>query len=375
MSANWWHEFVVSAEAVRLATRLAVLGTGSALPGHAIATGKLLELVAPHLTAGTLRVAAKIALRLGIESRHIVRSFDAPIEAPRVSDTAPKLAASAVRAALSEAGCDVSVLRFLLGHTATPHTLLPGNIAWVADELQYGGAHSEIRQACTGFAAATIFGSAMIANGLAPIAIVGSETGSVFFDPRQIAVDSSQLVNLVQMGDGAGAIVLGPLTEPAASRIETVFYGSLGGARPPGLALLQGGSAAPQITGSPLPQFTHNYAAIRDNGMALLRACLEAAVQAGVVKKDVSWWIPHQVNGRMPELCAKWLGLAPEKVICDATLLGNLGSAAIWVALDRLRRSGRLAPGDRVVVLGAEATKYMYGGFVYAHGERQNGAR
>jgi len=49
-------------------------------------------------------------------------------------------------------------------------------------------------------------------------------------------------------------------------------------------------------------------------------------------------------------------------------VLGNLGSAAIWVTLDRLRRSGRLALGDRVMVLGAEASKYMYGGFLYVHG-------
>jgi 3-oxoacyl-[acyl-carrier-protein] synthase-3 len=215
----------------------------------------------------------------------------------------------------------------------------------------------------------------MISSGLAPIAIVGSETGSVLFDPRQIAHDSSQLVNLVQMGDGAGAIVLGPLTHSAVSHIACVFYGSLGGARAPGLAVLQGGSGSPQIIGSPLPHFTHNYAAIRDNGIELLRASLAAALRAGIVKKDVNWWLPHQVNGRMPELCAEWLDLPPERVICDAGTLGNLGSAAIWVALDRLRRSGRLAPGDRVVVLGAEATKYLYGGFVYVHGDRQKRAQ
>jgi 3-oxoacyl-[acyl-carrier-protein] synthase-3 len=33
-----------------------------------------------------------------------------------------------------------------------------------------------------------------------------------------------------------------------------------------------------------------------------------------------------------------------------------------------LRSSGRLKRGDRVLVLGAEATQYLYGGFVYVHG-------
>ena len=54
---------------------------------------------------------------------------------------------------------------------------------------------------------------------------------------------------------------------------------------------------------------------------------------------------------------------------CPATMYStrNLGSAAIWVSLDRLRRSGRLRESDKVLVLGAEATKYLYGGFVYTH--------
>ena len=56
-----------------------------------------------------------------------------------------------------------------------------------------------------------------------------------------------------------------------------------------------------------------------------------------------------------------------DRVFVTADRLGNLGSAAIWVSLDLLRRSGQLLPGQRVLVLGAEGTKYMFGGFVYQH--------
>lgn len=359
----------MSAEAIVLPTRLEVLGTGSSLPGIAISTAHLINRVTPFLPPGTPSVALRIGRRLAITSRHLVRSFDAAIEAPRALDTAPKLAARAVQAALSDASYDVHALRILLGHTATPHTLLPANIAWVAEELRYRGPHTELRQACTGFAAATLFGAGLIASGVGPIAIVGSETGSVMFDPRRIAIDPAQLINLVQMGDGAGAIVLGPLASATAARIEMVFYGSSGSDRTPGLSLNEGGSGAPQISTASVPHFTHDYAAIRVHGMELLRSGLHAAVQAGINLEQINWWLPHQVNGRLPELCAQWLKLTPERVICDAAMLGNLGSAAIWVSLDRLRRSGRLARGDRVFVLGAEATKYMYGGFLYVHGD------
>lgn len=359
----------MTAETIALPTRIEVLGTGSSLPGAAISTEELITRVAPFLAPGTPSLALRVGRRLAITGRHLVRSFEAPLEVPRALDTAPKLAARAIQVALADASYDAQALRLLIGHTATPYTLLPGNIAWVADELRFRGPHTELRQACTGFAAATLIGATLIAGGVGPIAIAGSETGSVMFDPRRIAIDATQLVNLVQMGDGAGAVVLGPLARATASRIEMVFYGGSGVDRTPGLSLNEGGSGAPQISTASVPHFTHDFAAVRRHGMELLRSGIQAAAQAGVNLEQINWWLPHQVNGRLPELCAQWLNLPPERVICDAATLGNLGSAAIWVSLDRLRRSGRLAPGDRVLVLGAEATKYMFGGFLYVHGD------
>ncbi len=364
----------MTAEGLVLPTHLGVLGTGSALPGAAISTRELIDRVSPYLPPGAASLAMRLGKRLGITSRFLARALEAPVESPRPADTAPKLAARAVDAALAAAALDANNLRLLIGHTTTPHTLLPANVAWVADELGYTGAHTELRQACTGFAAATVFSASLIAHGVGPIAIVGSETGSVMFDPRRTASDATQLVNLVQMGDGAGAIVLGPLGNSTASRIELVFYGSLGCGRTPGLALNEGGSGAPRITDGSVPHFTHDYAAIREHGFELLKMGLATAARAGVDLDAINWWLPHQVNGRLPELCARLLGLPAERVVCESAVLGNLGSAAIWVALDRLRRSGRLKRGDRVLVLGAEATKYLYGGLLYVHGddERQD---
>ena len=358
----------MSADSIVLHTRLGVLGTGSALPGAAVTTSELVRRASAYLPPSAPALALRIGKRLSINARHLVRSFDAPQEVPRPTDTAPKLAARAVRAALADGVHDVERLRMLLGHTATPHTLLPGNVAWVAEEMGYLGAHMELRQACTGFAAATVLSAALVASGVDPIAIVGSETGSVFLDPRHAAVDKSQLVNLVQMGDGAGAIALGPIGNTTLGRIELAFYGSLGGNRAPGIALEQGGSGSPHLDTTRTPHFTHDHEAVGAHGFELLRASLRVATESGVAPESIDWWLAHPANGRMAEHVARWLKLPPEKVFCEASVLGNLGSAAIWVALDRLRRSGRLAEGDRVMVLGAEASKYMFGGLLYVHG-------
>ena len=69
---------------------------------------------------------------------------------------------------------------------------------------------------------------------------------------------------------------------------------------------------------------------------------------------------------RMDELLGSFLGIEPARVFVNADRLGNTGSAAIWLALADLRSA--LEPGASVLALGAEATKYMFGGFHYVHG-------
>jgi 3-oxoacyl-[acyl-carrier-protein] synthase-3 len=68
----------------------------------------------------------------------------------------------------------------------------------------------------------------------------------------------------------------------------------------------------------------------------------------------------------MAELLGPFLGIEPQRVFVNARRLGNTGSAAIWLALAELRST--LEHGATVLALGAEATKYMFGGFLYVHG-------
>jgi 3-oxoacyl-[acyl-carrier-protein] synthase III len=68
----------------------------------------------------------------------------------------------------------------------------------------------------------------------------------------------------------------------------------------------------------------------------------------------------------MAELLGEYLAIDPRRVFVNADRLGNTGSAAMWLALAELRPN--LEPGARVLALGAEATKYMFGGFSYVHG-------
>lgn len=343
-------------------TRLRILGSGSALPGPPVHNDELIAALHAHCGKRTASLARRIVKRLGIESRHLSRDLSVARSGSQKGRTAPELC----RLALEDATPQLDV-SYLIGHTATPHTLLPPNIAWAAEAMRYAGPYLELRQACTGFSNALVVAAAMIAEDpTARIGIVGSETGSPYFDISDTFIDKEQLVNYVQMGDGAGAVVLAADDGSGAHVVSDIYSGQIGLDKPPGISLEGGGSVDPSCD-SGLPWFRHNAREVRKNGEKLIVAGIEAIESRGHALADFDWILPHQVNGHIAELFAQRFPEARGKVFVTADRLGNLGSAAIWVGLDRLRRVAGLEPGQRVLVLGAEASKYLYGGFVYTH--------
>ncbi|HYZ40347.1 MAG TPA: 3-oxoacyl-[acyl-carrier-protein] synthase III C-terminal domain-containing protein [Stellaceae bacterium] len=344
-------------------TPLLVLGTGTALPGEAISTEHLLALVDHRFGLSLRRRGMAVARKLGIRTRHLCRDLALRVEAPRKGNRNPELAARAVRRALNAAGLTAKDLSYLVGHTATPARLLPPNVGEVAELLDYGGPFVEFRQACTGFANALIFAQGVLRAGAGPVAIVGSETGSIFFDPQRASEDPGQLVNLVQMGDGAAAIILARDNDCDGARLSHVYYGQWGRGRTSGLAVADGGSDAPRCRLG-FPEFHHDFAAIRRSGLDLLAHCSTMAAYAGSGCAD--YILPHQANGRIDIILAGQLGIAAERIVVTADRMGNTGSAAIWLALAQMRPT--LETGRTVLALGAEATDFMFGGFLYRHG-------
>ena len=342
---------------------LQVLGAGSALPGPPISTVDLLDRIEDRFGIVVRDRGEAFAHRLGIRHRHIVRDFAEAVEGPRPGASNVDLAAGAIAAALADAGLDIDDVDYLIGHTATPSTLIPSNIAWVADRLGYAGPHQEFRQACTGFANAVVAAAGLIDGGARAVAIVGSETCSVYFDPRLAATDLSQLINLVQMGDGAGAIVLGPATGQPG-RLTGAYLGQVGGGRAPGLALRAGGSDQPWLDNAALTA-EHDFQAVRATGPELFLRGAEAVSRLGLDPLSADMIVPHQANGRLAEQFEAVMGIPRQRVFVHADAVGNTGSAAMWLAFATLRPS--LAAGARVAALGAEATKHLFGGFVYEH--------
>lgn len=353
-------------QAWRSHARMRLLGSGAAYPDALMASADLVELIGRRFGFRRQREALAIARRLDIDTRHVCRAFAAAQEPALPGQSNPELAARAVAAALAGAGLDVNDLGYLIGHTTTPVQALPPNIAAVADCLGYRGPYVELRQACTGFANALMIADGLLARaGARPVAIVGSETGSLFLDPTALDDDHGQIVNLVQMGDGAGAVVLAApedsgqqdsAQQDTGPQIEACWFGTSGIDRSPGIRLASGATA-----------FDHDFRAVASSGPSLIRAGVEMLEAMGYSLDGFDMLLPHQASGRVASQVASGLGIDPARVFSNARTIGNTGSAAIWMGLAALRETG-LATGAKVAVLGAEASKYMFGGCVYRHG-------
>ena len=78
----------------------------------------------------------------------------------------------------------------------------------------------------------------------------------------------------------------------------------------------------------------------------------ETCAAAGVAPESVDWLIPHQANIRIIESTAKKMGLPMERVIVTVDHHGNTSAASVPLALDEAMRSGRIQPGQKVLLEG-----------------------
>jgi 3-oxoacyl-[acyl-carrier-protein] synthase III len=76
---------------------------------------------------------------------------------------------------------------------------------------------------------------------------------------------------------------------------------------------------------------------------------------AGVALADVEWLVLHQPNGSLLDTVTNALGLDRGRMTNVVREVGSVGAASIPIGLDRILRSGRVAPGHRILMAGVGA--------------------
>ncbi|MHB1444281.1 MAG: beta-ketoacyl-ACP synthase III [Acidimicrobiales bacterium] len=249
----------------------------------------------------------------------------------RIGDSCAELAIAAGRAALLRAGLDASGIDLLALATTTPDQSVPATSAHVAYELGLHCGAFDLNAACSGFVYSMVAASGMVGAHVRRVLLIGAERLSRITDWEDRST-------AVLFGDGAGAVVLEEVDGPGD--LLAWDLGVDGSLRPILYADLQG-----YITMNGKEVFRRAVRAMVESGQATLD-------RAGVSASEVALLVPHQANIRIIEAATQRLGIPMERTAVVLHRTGNTSSASIPLALADAADTGRLSPGDLVLMCG-----------------------
>ncbi|MGK3952848.1 beta-ketoacyl-ACP synthase III [Microbacterium sp. I2] len=238
------------------------------------------------------------------------------------------LATDAAREAIERSGVDPSQVDAVIVATVSNPKQTPSVSAIVADRVGANPAAAyDVNAACAGFAYGVAQADALIRAGAAHYAVVvGAEKLSDIVDPTDRSIS-------FLLGDGAGAVVIGPSDTPG---IGPTVWGS------------DGSKADAVGMNHTLTEFRDGLApwpTLRQEGPTVFRWAVwemvkvarQALEAAGVEASDLAAFVPHQANMRIIDEFAKQLGL-PDTVVVgrDIETTGNTSAASIPLATHRL---------------------------------------
>lgn len=311
---------------------LGILGTGSAAPSRVVTNDE----AGAAAGVGDAWIHAKTAIRQ--------RRWAKPDEATG------DLAVQAARAALEDAGLRARDLSLIVLGTSTPDSPQPATACFVADELGIGRgtAAFDVNAVCSGFAfaLATAEGLLRASGGAGRALVIGADVYSRILDPADRRT-------VVLFGDGAGAVVLGPVRPESGRGLIASRLASFGAEREL-VGVAAGGSRLPasaQTLARGEHRFTMNGRGVRDFVAAeVAPAVTRFLADCGVRPADLAHFVPHQGNGRMLEELAAALGIPADRTRGSFAAYGNTGAASVPLTLDLTARSGALAAGDLVLL-------------------------
>ena len=305
-----------------------ITGTGSHLPPRRLSNADMVAMLA----ARDIETSDEwIVERTGIRARHF--AADGVV----CSD----LALPAARAALEAAGRAAADVDLIIVATSTPDMVFPSTACILQAKLGIAGCPAfDMQAVCSGFVYALSVADAMIRAGTARCALViGAEVFSRI-------LDFNDRTTCVLFGDGAGAVVLEASDEPGILSTELHADG-----RHVGILCVPGTVAGGQVLGDPLLKM--DGPAVFKLAVGVLDSAARAALaKAGRTEADLDWLIPHQANIRIMQSTAKKLKMPLDKLVVTVDEHGNTSAASVPLALDHAVRSGRVKPGDTVMLEG-----------------------
>ena len=238
------------------------------------------------------------------------------------------LAEIAAKEAIEKAGIQPSQIGAVIVSTISNVAVTPSLSSLLAERIGATPAPAyDVGAACAGFTYGVAQADALVRAGAAEyVLVVGAEKLSQYVIPTDRSIS-------FLLGDGAGAVIVGPADEPG---ISASVWGSDGS---------KWDAVGMSTTFERYLDGESEWPYMRQDGQAVFRWAVwemakvakRALDAAGITSADLAAFVPHQANMRIIDELAKQLGL-PESVIVgrDIETTGNTSAASIPLATHRL---------------------------------------
>ncbi len=307
------------------ARRVGILGTGAYAPERVLTNQELERIVETS--------DQWIRERTGIRERRIIGP----------EETVATMATAAAEVALKNAGIDKAALSHIILATNSPDYLYPAVAIRVQDALGLNGTLGafDLQAGCSGFNYALYLAERLVAVDERPILVIGSDANSRF-------TDWGDRSTCVLFGDGAGAVVVGPVDRGGI--IASFVASSLN------MKLYCQTEFNAQVSPFLPRQTTTERHFLWMDGPEIFKFAVNAVKESirrisemsGVPREAFDYLIIHQANNRILEAAARFAKVPMEKLYVNVDRYGNTSAASVPLALHEAVSAGKLKPGDKV---------------------------
>ena len=342
-----------------------IIGVGSYFPETKVSNDTLVE---------NFGIDSWLLKELGIKKRF----WACDINSYELKETQHEMMSKAINMALKKAKISPDDIDLLITTSTIPDYSLPTTATLVQEKLGIKKCNAiEIHCGCVGVLQAIDIANCYIKCGKAKRAIIAaSNLMSTYWlrDWKNNAVEEiSEQLNMAMFSDSASAIVV---EESEENGILCSFAESIGTGIEKGIYLEFGGAVYPGNK-EDFEENRHKWhqtpRLIKKYGSYLSKKAIEDLHEKTKVDiNELKWIIFPQANPSLLFSDIKELkdkGFPIEKIKFNVNEMGNSATASLFHVLYDLEVSNSLDRGDKIAIIGGEASKWMYGGVLIEWGK------
>ncbi len=338
-----------------------IIGTGSYLPGQQPVTNEMLS----EIFGESINL---IGDYFGVTSRSFAVDYRTGenISNENNSDFCYK----AVKEALQRVQINTKDIRLLITSTNTPDYALPQTSALIQEKIGFKNLITlDLRGGCSSPLQGILIAESFIKSGIVENAIVvGSESFSNMYYPFLLKNRSNYLVKDLMssliFGDGAAAVLVSKnKAQDHSLEIEEIVSQSSFSDWPSGFVVALSGSKVRHIgdaeisLGKMMKHFPKEIELYLPKVTETVFKKIYS--ERGCSPKDFKYIVGPQANQRLVDSLNKKFNI--NNYFYNGNVTGNIPGGALLLALDKLLKDCHLTGKDKVLVMGVESSKWIYG--------------